>query len=180
MLRFFPRHPIEWSVHEPAVLQRLSLSLPLVAITAGVAIQLFELVLAHVGGWWAVVGRFVIVPIVLLGLATGHLGNFTVKSWLWRAPAFTVAEAATEALTVAMLTLLGAERTGTQQTELREWPGLAADILTSRLMLVLSFTLILAGVVQLVRRELLKREHRSATAEKIHEEHQRQTHHASQ
>jgi hypothetical protein len=57
---------------------------------------------------------------------------------------------------------------------------LAADILTSRLMLVLSFTLILAGVVQLVRRELLKREHRSATAEKIHEEHQRQTHHASQ
>jgi hypothetical protein len=174
---FFPRETLEWHIHEPAPVRRFSLSLVGMALLTGVTIRLYRLlVLAYGGGVWFLFGSIAIGLTILLGLATTHLGNYPVRHWLWRAPLFGAVEAIAEAATSALLIALGLERTGTAHADWHDWPSMLAETLLGRVLLVSAFAALLAGVVQVVRYALLKREHRESTAAAIHEDHQR--HHA--
>jgi hypothetical protein len=166
MVDFFPRHTIEWRLRELSSLRRLAVSLFGMAVTTGVVVHLYRwLVLSHrPGNLWlfflAVAGFFVI----LLGLATAHLGNHTVRTWLWRAPLFAVVESATEVVMSALLIAVGVERIGSQLATWSDWPSLALHMAIRRIAAVLIFALLLAVVVQWVRYLLLKAERRESTA----------------
>jgi hypothetical protein len=162
MANFFPHQTIEWKLHEPPFLRRLSLSLGWMAVIAGVAVHTYRwLVLSHEPlSWWLLVATFVGGLGILFGLATAHLGNHTVRQWIWRAPLFAVVESATESAVSALFIALGIERIGTRLAHWPDWLPLTLSTFARRISFLLIFTLILAAVVQWVRWGLLKREHR--------------------
>ena len=182
--RYFPRDNVAWHLEEPRVFRKLTLSLPAMAIAAGVLVRLIRV---GVGGmsasWWGVFGAIALGMVILLTIATAHLGNYPVKQWLWRAPLFGLAEGAAEAGASALLTMLGVEVLGSTRAHLSDWPSMATDTIIGtpglgfvdgRIVMVSLFALLLAGVVQVVRYLLLRSEDRDTTAIAIHEEHERQ------
>lgn len=166
MVDFFPRHTIEWRVRELSSLRRLAVSLFGMAVITGVVVHLYRwVVLSHrPDNLWlfflSAAGFF----ILLIGLATAHLGNHPVRTWLWRAPLFAVVESATEAAMSALLIAAGVERIGSQLATWYDWPSLALHMAVRRTVVILVFALLLAVVVQWVRYALLKHEHRDSTA----------------
>ncbi len=174
MARFFPRETLEWHIHEPARVRRFSLSLVRMAIFTGVTIRLYRLlVLAFGGGGWVVIASVAGGLMILLGLATAHLGNYPVRYWLWRAPLFGALEAATELAVSALLIAGGMERMGSAYAHWHDWFADLLPTFMARVLLVSVFAVLLAGVVQIVRYALLKHEHRDHTALAIHEEYER-------
>jgi hypothetical protein len=182
--RYFPRDNVAWHLEEPRVFRKLTLSLPAMAIAAGVLVRLIRVGIGGISAsWWGVFGAIALGIIVLLTIATAHLGNYPVKQWLWRAPLFGLAEGAAEAGASALLTVLGVEVLGSTRAHLRDWPSMATDTIIGtpglgfvdgRIVMVSLFALLLAGVVQVVRFLLLRSEDRDTTAIAIHEEHERQ------
>jgi hypothetical protein len=175
MPRYFPQHTVEWRIEEPPGFRRLTLSLVAMALLAGMLSRLVRWVVmgSSGSGLWFAVG-LVVGVFILLGLATAHLGNFPVRHWVWRAPAFGFLAGVAEALTSAGLVALGVERFGTSSARWSDWLGSVGPLILVRLMLVSLFAAVLAAAVQLVRLALLKREHREHTARAIHEEHLRE------
>lgn len=170
---FFPRHSVAWKLEEPAAFRRLSLSLVEMAAITGVVLRLLRpLVLTRIGASWAMVGAFYAVVAVLLCLmATTHLGNYPVRQWLWRVPAFVGVEVAAEMLTSLLLIAARRETLGaTALADFHDWPAMAVRTLLYRSGVLFSFALALAGVVQLVRYALLKHEHRGHTVAAVHDE----------
>ena len=189
MARYFPRDNVAWHLEEPRVLRKLTLSLPAMAVIAGLLVRLIRVGVSGITiSWWGVFGAIALGLIVLLTTATAHLGNYPVKQWLWRAPLFGLAEGAAEAGVSALLTVIGVERLGSTRAHLSDWPSMATDtivgtpglaFLDGRIVMVSLFALVLAGVVQVVRYLLLRSENRDHTAVAIHEEHERQEQAAS-
>ena len=189
MARYFPRDNVAWHLEESRVLRKLTLSLPAMAVIAGLLVRLIRVGVSEVTiSWWGVFGAIALGLIVLLTTATAHLGNYPVKQWLWRAPLFGLAEGAAEAGVSALLTVIGVERLGSTRAHLSDWPSMATDtivgtpglaFLDGRVVMVSLFALVLAGVVQVVRYLLLRSENRDHTAVAIHEEHERQEQAAS-
>lgn len=171
MAYFFPHHTVEWRLQQPGAIRRIALSLPAMAIVTGIVVHLYRWLILSYGtmSWWFVLASIGGGLVLLLGLATAHLGNHTVRQWLWRAPLFALVEGAAEAAFGALLIALGVERLGTDVAHWSDWPTLAANALFWHSIAILSFALLLAGVVQSVRFALLKHEHRSSTAVLIHE-----------
>jgi hypothetical protein len=168
MAHFFPRHTVAWkAVQEPSAWRRLSLSVVAMAGITGVVLRLYRAFVLGSGApesFGLAIASFSLGVVVLCGMATLHLGNYTVRHWWWRAPLFVLVEVAAEMLTSAALLALGAEYRGSAPATMRDWPGMALTALRWRFVVVGSFVLVLAGVVQLVRYLLLKREHRDSTA----------------
>ncbi len=189
MTRYFPRDNVAWQLEEPRVLRKLTLSLPAMAVIAGLLVRLIRVGASGISAsWWGVFAGIALGLIVLLTIATAHLGNYPVKQWLWRAPLFGLAEGAAEAGVSALLTVIGVERLGSTRAHLSDWPSMATDtiigtpglaFLDGRIVMVSIFALVLAGVVQVVRFLLLRSENRDHTAVAIHEEHERQEQAAS-
>ena len=189
MARYFPRERVEWHLEEPRVLRKLTLSLPAMAVIAGVLVRLIRVGVSGISAsWWGVFGAIALGLVVLLTTATAHLGNYPVKHWLWRAPLFGLAEGAAEAGVSALLTVMGVEPLGSTRAHLSDWPSMVTDtiigtpglvFLDGRIVMVSLFALVLAGVVQVVRFLLLRSENRDQTAVAIHEEHERQEEAAS-
>lgn len=189
MARYFPRDNVAWHLEEPRVFRKLTLSLPAMAVIAGLLVRLIRVGVSGISAsWWGVFGAIALGLIVLLTIATAHLGNYPVKQWLWRAPLFGLAEGAAEAGVSALLTVIGLERLGSTSARLSDWPSMATDtivgtpglaFLDGRVVMVSLFALVLAGVVQVVRYLLLRSENRDHTAVAIHEEHERQEQAAS-
>ena len=160
------------------------------ALITGVLVRLIRVgASGATASWWGVFAGIALGVIVLLGLATAHLGNYPVKQWLWRAPVFGLAEGAAEAGVSALLIAIGVERLGSTRAHLSDWPSIATDtvigtpglaFIDGRVVMVSLFALVLAGVVQIVRYLLLRHENRDHTAVAIHEEHERQEQEASQ
>jgi hypothetical protein len=183
MARYFPRDAVAWHLEEPRVLRKLTLSLPAMALLAGVLVRLIRLLaVSSTASWWGVFGSIALGLIVLLATATAHLGNYPVKHWLWRAPLFGLVEGLAEALVSGALIAFGVERIGTTRATADDWLPIASDtiigspglaFLDGRIAMVSVFALVLAGVVQIVRFLLLRSEHRDTTAVAIHEEHER-------
>ena len=175
--RFFPRETVEWHVHEPDLLRRLSLSLVPMAILTGVLVRVYRLTMlayAPLDNLWVLLAAVAGGIVILLGLATVHLGNYPVSHWLWRAPLFAFVEALAAMAVSAALIAAGAERVGTAQMHWHDWRADLTTTVVLHTVIVVTFALVLAGVVQLVRRALIKREHREHTLETITEEHARQ------
>ena len=63
----------------------------------------------------------------VLGMATLHLGNFPLKHWLWRAPAFGALEAAAESLTSLGLIFAHREPIGSERAHPHDWLEIAAS-----------------------------------------------------
>lgn len=178
MAEFFPRHTVEWHLHEPAAFRRLSLSLAGMAVTAGAAIRVYRwlyLGFSSTDSWGVLIAAFAGGATILLGLATVHLGNYPVRHWVWRAPAFGAITGVAEAAASAALIAGGVERLGTQAAHWSDWQSLALQAIVRDTLAVSLFALVLAGVVQMVRYALLRREHRDSTAIAVHENHEAMT-----
>jgi hypothetical protein len=171
MSEFFPRNTLTWKIEEPRFLRRISLSLPYMALITGVVMRLWRsYVLTHGApdSWLWVGGTFLGAMVFLFLMATLHLGNYTLRNWAWRAPAFAVLEAGAEIVTSLALTTVALEPLGANMAELSDWLPTAVRILFWRLLGVSLFALVLAVVVSVVRRLLLAADDRTSTAVRIH------------
>ena len=173
MSPFFPHTTFEWYIEEPPAFRPFSMVIWEMALVTGVLVRLY-LALAMTAGpsnnWLYFGGTFVLGVLFVLGMATLHLGNFPLKHWLWRAPAFGALEAAAESLTSLALFFAHREPIGSERAHPHEWVEIAASTFFWRIIVVSLFALVLAGVVQFVRYMLLRRENRVHTAVAVHDE----------
>jgi hypothetical protein len=169
MNQFFPKHTVQWHFEEPTVLRKLSLSLIEMAVLTGIVLRLYRaLVTLHVSTSWVLWGGSVAFGVlVLCAMATVHLANYPLKRWLWRAPAFAAVEAVAEAATSLVLIAFGREPTGTARAEYSDWFPMASGTLALRTLEVCIWALILAAVVSIVRRTILR--HRKVEEEVVEE-----------
>ena len=173
MSKYFPHHTDNWKIEEPPAFRRLSLSLLEMAAITGIVLRLYRSVaLTHApsDSWVYLGATFAAGAIFLAGMTTLHLGNFPLRQWTWRAPAFAAVEAVAESLTSLALISLRREPLGTSRAAFSDWPRIALDVLFWRLTTLIIFAVVLAGVVQLVRYALLRRDHRTHTVDAVHDE----------
>ncbi|HXD48692.1 MAG TPA: hypothetical protein VN600_07960 [Gemmatimonadaceae bacterium] len=157
MPSFFPAHTLEIRHDEPGALRRFSFSLVEMAVVTGVLVRVFRLlVLTHGSNNWLYLGGvFALGIIVLLGMLTAHLANYPLHQYLWRAPAFAAVEVAAEMAASALLIWLGREPWGPVRAHWDDWVGMGLNTLLTRGLAIVIWGLILAGVVQLVRRTIV-------------------------
>src|SRR5437764_15042133 len=88
------RHSVEWRLDEPPAFRRLSRSLAEMALLAGIVLRVLRaLTFTHGRASWLFYGAaFVVGTAILLGMTTAYLANWTIRSWLWRAPLFALLE----------------------------------------------------------------------------------------
>jgi hypothetical protein len=173
MRGFFPTNTGVWKLEEPPAFRRLSMSIIEMAVMTGVVMRLYRsVVLTHgpTGNWFYIATVFALGIVLMLGMATLHLGNFTLKHWLWRAPTFAAIEAVAEALTSLGLIALKREPMGASLAQYADWLNIAGSLLFWRIVGVSLFALLLAGVVQMVRTWLVKQDHRQHTLQTVHHE----------
>lgn len=149
---------------------RFWLSPVLSGAATGIAVRVYRALTLTVGpneSLLYVGTAFVVGQLFILGMATLHLGNATVRRWVWLAPAFAFCEAIAEALTSLALIAGGWERIGSMPARWVDWSELALNTLVWRVAVIIVFALVLAGVVQLVRRLNVKRLDREHTLDAV-------------
>lgn len=160
MVGFFPRESIRWQqIDEPPLLRRLSIAPWPLAVMAGVLVRLAHAAFFAVGSrstLVAVVGYGAVLVLLACGALTAHVGNFTVRTWLWRIPLFAALEAAAEGLTSLVLIGAGVEPMGADRATVEQWPGIALVIVRNRLLLLAAFGALLAAVVEGARHALYR------------------------
>lgn len=175
----FPQVTGTFKLEEPPAFRRFSMSLVGMAVVAGVVLRLFWALVITQGPNDSLVfagGMFALRLIVLFGMVTLHLGNFTLKHWVRRAPAFAAIEAVAESVAALVLILLQREPLGSARATMADWPAIASGTLFWRVTSIVAFAILLAGVVQLVRYLLLKRAHRERTISAVHHDSAEQHH----
>jgi hypothetical protein len=173
MSAYFPRHTAEWRLDEPAAFRRLTMSLIETAVIAGVAVRLLRsLALTYGGGSFIYLGgTLALVAIILFGLLAAHLSNYTMRTWLWRAPAFAAVECIAEIATSALLIAFRREPIGSRaRAEFADLFGIAEKTIGVRFPTILGFAALLAAVVYAVRYMLIKRERSESAAEALRAE----------
>jgi hypothetical protein len=173
MSPFFPEGPFS-GPRMDSLIARIPRSLIPMALITGIVVHLYRVfVLASptiTFGWISLflagAGEYVL----LLSLTTVYLGNHPVRQWIWRVPLFTVAEWLVEAAAVAVLIRVRFERIGSEQARAGDLSSIVIDRLVWHGAAIITFSFILAVVVQTVRYALLKHEHRDSTAIRIHDE----------
>ena len=172
-MAFFPEFPFTGK-RVDSFLARIPRSLVPMALVTGIAVHsYFWFVLARASVNFGLIGLLLAFSarfVLLLALSTVYLANHPVRQWIWRAPAFLVLEAAVESIYVAVLIRIRVERIGTEHAQRHDWWSIVSDIWVYNTLAILSFSLVLAVVVQTVRYALLKHEHRDSTLIKIHDE----------
>lgn len=166
-----PSNTIAWKLEEPPPLRQVSLSLPYMALFTGVPLRLWRsYVLTHGApdSWAWVGGTFLVGMVFLFLMLSIHLGNYTLRSWTWRAPSFALLEAGVEILMSLALTTFGLEPLGADRAELSDWLPTGIRTLIWRMLGIVLFSMVLAVVVSVMRRLLLAAEHRTSTAARIH------------
>jgi hypothetical protein len=154
MSNFFPRHSVEWRLEEPLAFRRLSLSLVEMALLTGIVLRILRaLTFTHGRASWLFYGAaFVVGAAILLGMTTAHLANWTIRSWLWRAPLFALVEAAGEMGTSLLLIAMRREPEGAVRAEFHDWPYMAFRALLQSELSICVWAALLAGVIIFVRR----------------------------
>lgn len=173
MPAFFPQVTGTFRLEDPHPLRRFSMSAVGMGVATGLVVRLYRALTLSVGPNESLlyVGMaFILGQMFVLGMATLLLGNFTLRRWLHRAPVFAITAAATEALVSLGLIAGGLEPFGSTRAAFGDWTSLAVNILLWRVLAVLVYAAILAGMVQLVRYLLLKRTHREHTLDAVHHE----------
>jgi len=160
MSSYFPKHTDTMRTEPPSVLRRLSLSIVEMALITGVLIRVYRsLVLTHgSSSFWYIGSMMTIAILFLIGMATAHLANYPLHHWLWRAPAFVGLEIVGEGLASLALIWLGKEPNGTVRAHFADWPGMVTRALLIRGLIVVIWSLALAGIVQVVRTRLVHEE----------------------
>jgi hypothetical protein len=154
MSSFFPRHTVEWKLEEPPAFRRLSLSLAEMALLTGIVLRVLRAFTFTLGraSWIFYGAAFVVGLVILLGMTTAHLANWTIRSWIWRAPLFAFLEAAGEMGTSLLLIALRREPEGTVRAEFHDWPSMTLRALVQSELLICVWALLLAGAIVFVRR----------------------------
>ncbi len=156
---FFPRETHPFHALELSAWRTLSLRLVEMAVITGVLLRaLRAFALTHVATTGGTALAFVLGAALLFGMLTLHLANYPVRRWPARVAAFALVEALTELLVSAALIAAHREPLGT--TGRAAWNDLSSMALSTLLWRVVPlalFALVLAGVVQLVRRLLRRR-----------------------
>jgi len=154
MSTFFPRHSVEWRLEEPAAFRRLSISLVEMALLTGIVLRLLRaLTFTHGRASWLFYGAaFLVGLLVLLGMTTAHLANWTLRSWVWRAPLFALVEVAGEMATSLLLIALRREPEGAVRAEFHDWPSMALRAFLQSELSICLWAALLAGVILFVRR----------------------------
>lgn len=161
----FPHGAVEWALEEPPALRRLTLSLVAMAAITGVAIRslrVLALATSYGESWLRFAVMFVFDGIVLFGMTTLFLGNYPVRTWPWRVPAFAAIEVTAEMAMSAIFLAIGVEQFGSLRAAWADWPVLLRSAMVTRIPAICLYALLLAGVVQVVRTVLLRRESRHA------------------
>jgi len=173
---YFPRQSIAWKRDEAAAFRALTLSAVEFGVLTGVVLRLARaLTLARepVGSSGFIAGAYVayviIGTLVLLAATAAYLANYPARRWIWRAPYFAVMEVVGEMTTSALLLALQRERWGSARADWGDWPAMASSTLVLNLAIVCLFAALLAGVVQVARTVLLRREQRVAVVGSPHE-----------
>jgi SNF family Na+-dependent transporter len=154
MANFFPQHSVEWKLEEPAAFRRLSLSLVEMALLTGIVLRLLRaLTFTHGRASWLFYGAaFVVGLLILLGMTTAYLANWTLRSWVWRAPLFALVEVAGEMATSLVLIAIRREPEGAVRAEFHDWPSMALRAFLQSELSICLWALLLAGVILFVRR----------------------------
>ncbi len=157
MPTFFPRTTIELRIEEPKAFRKFSFSLVEMAVVTGILLRLYRvIVLTHALNNWLYFGIAVAVgAIFLLGALTAHLANYPLHQYFWRAPLFAIVEVAAEMGMSAVLIALRHERNGSVPAHWDDWAGMGLNALLVRGLPIVIWGLVLAGVVQLVRRTIV-------------------------
>lgn len=175
MAPFFPHITGTFKIEETPALRRFTMSVVEMGLVTGVVLRLGRATALTAGpndNILFIAGAVAAGLIWLCGMATLHLGNFTLPRWLWRAPAFVMIEAIAESLTSLALIAIHREPVGSARATFADWPALTASTFLWRSIAVLVYAAALAGVVQLVRYLLVRRDHREHTLEAVHHESQ--------
>jgi hypothetical protein len=154
MPSFFPQHTVEWRLEEPQAFRRLSLSLIEMALLTGIALRLLRaLTFTHGRASWLFYGAaFVVGLLLLLGMTTAYLANWTLRSWVWRAPLFALVEVAGEMATSLLLIAIRREPEGAVRAEFHDWPSMALRAFLQSELSICLWAALLAGVILFVRR----------------------------
>ena len=148
MATFFPQHSVEWKLEEPPAFRRLSLSLVEMALLPGIVLRLLRaLTFTHGRASWLFVGL-----LIRLGMTTAYLANWTLRSWVWRAPVFALVEVAGEMATSLLLIAMGREPEGAVRAEFHDWPSMALRAFLQSELSICLWAALLAGVILFVRR----------------------------
>ncbi len=147
-------------LEEPTFVRTLSLNVVAMGLLTGATLRLYRVLILQAGwsnSWLWIAGTFLGGVGILFLLATLHIGNYPVRSWVWRAPLFALLEAATEVTVSLALTVSGLERIGSVTATIEDWQISALKILSVRFVGIVFFALMLAFVSTLVRLVLLPR-----------------------
>jgi hypothetical protein len=157
MPSFFPNHAVEIKLEEPQAFRRFSFSLIEMAIVTGVLVRLLRLAAFTHGSnnWVYLAVVFAVGSVLLFGMLTAHLANYPLHEYFWRAPVFALVEVAAEMVTSALLIAVGREANGTVRAHWDDVVGMGLHALLYRGLAIVVWGLILAGVVQLVRRTIV-------------------------
>ena len=170
---FFPRQSINWAhLDEPHAIRRFSIAWWALPLLAGVVVRLARS-LVFAAGSTSVLTPIVygaVLVVVVCGALTAHVGNFTVRQWIWRVPLFAALEAAAESVVSLGLIVAGVEQLGSDPATTGQWPLTAVTILRDRLILLGIYAAVLAVVVEFVRFVVLKRADRDAMDTEADEE----------
>jgi hypothetical protein len=163
MTNFFPRQTVELKFEEPKAFRRFSYSLLEMAAVTGVLLRVYRvLVLTHGSNNWLYIGGSIAIGLLfLLGMLTAHLANYPLHQYVWRAPAFAFVEVAAEMIVSALLIAVGHEANGTVRAHWDDWVGLGLNALLYRGLAIVVWCLILAGVIQIVRRTIVHEDEES-------------------
>lgn len=182
MAPFFPNQTGTFRRDEAPFAWRFLRSLLEVAVVTGVVLRVYRALALSILPNGSVVGlaaAFGIGLLLLLAAVTLHLGMFTLRHWLWRAPLFAVIEGLAESAMSLALIVLHREPLGSTRAAMGDWTAIAGGILKWRLIGIVAYAVLLAGVVQIVRYFLLRsKDHREHTLEAIHHDAEAQRKHA--
>lgn len=171
MAAFFPTQTGTFRLEDRHAFRRISMSVVEMAVLTGIVLRVYRaLILSRgdTGGWLFVAASLSAGVILLFGMLTLHLSGFTVRTWVWRVPAFAAIEAATESLVSLGLIALQREPLGTTRAAFGDWPAMVVGIIGWRVTTIVLFALLLAGMVQTARYLLIRRDHRDHTFQAVH------------
>ncbi len=154
MANFFPRQTLEFKFEEPKAFRRISFSLIEMAVITGILVRVYRVVvMTHGSNNWLYIGGTITLGVVfLLGMLTAHLANYPLHQYPWRGPAFAAIEVVAEMAVSALLIAVGHEANGTVRAHWDDWVGLGLNALLFRGLAIVVWTLLLAGVIQIVRK----------------------------
>lgn len=157
MSRFFPRDVVQWGEETLHPLRAFAIRTIEPAGITGLVLRVWRAVVLGSGSWLFFVAGLTIGVLFLCGMLTWHLGNYPVRRWPLRALAFFVIEFAVEMGMSSVLIVFGHERYGSQTAVWGDWWAMAGQTLWQRGLTIALFALVLAFVVQMVRKAVDQR-----------------------